>query len=306
MAKTSNPVMTRFTTGKARLTYAFLWTPRASDNDNDADGKGDKGEKYSTCVLIPKDDRATLERLNMALSHAVQAGQSKGLWGANIPTNFKWPLRDGDAEYLDKGEEYKGHWFLNASSIRQPRIVDLGRNDIYDESEVYSGCYARVCINFFPFNQKGNRGIGCGLEAVQKICDGEALGGAPVDVEEAFGGSEAYMADAGYTPPAAVYPQQGQPDPQAAQQPQGYAPQQQVQGYPQQTAPASGQQGYPQQAPSGYPGGQYPFQPNAGYQPPQAQPPMQGAPSTFANNVAAAESILPPQLFGPGQQANVA
>ena len=44
MAKTNNPVMTRFTTGKARLTYAFLWTPRSSEND-DEDIKDEKTKK---------------------------------------------------------------------------------------------------------------------------------------------------------------------------------------------------------------------------------------------------------------------
>ena len=286
MAKTTNPVMTRFTTGKARLTYAFLWQPRANDND-DADGS-DK-EKFSTCVLIPKEDQDTINRFTAAFNTAVQAGQAKGLWGANLPNNFKIPLRDGDAEYLEKGEEYKGHWFLNASSTRKPRIVDLARNDIYDESEVYSGCYARVCINLFPFNQRGNRGIGCGLEAVQKICDGEALGGAPVDVDEAFAGSELYMQEAGYAQQAPV---QAQAYPQPVNQPQGYAPQQAVPA-----APA--QQAYPQQA--GYPVQQYPAQQGAGFQPPM----QQGVPSTFASNVAVADSILPPQLFG-GQQGKVA
>ena len=91
MAKANNSVMTRFTTGKASLTYAFLWAPRSSDNE---DGD-EKGEKYSTCILIPKGDQATIDKLNIALNYAVQAGQAKGLWGANLPTSFKWPLRDG-------------------------------------------------------------------------------------------------------------------------------------------------------------------------------------------------------------------
>jgi len=284
MAKANNSVMTRFTTGKARLTYAFLWAPRSSDNE---DGD-EKVEKYSTCILIPKGDQATIDKLNIALNYAVQAGQAKGLWGANLPTSFKWPLRDGDAEYLEKGEEYKGHWFLNASSTRRPQIVDINRNDIWEEGDVYSGCYARVCINLFPFNQRGNRGIGCGLEAVQKICDGEALGGVPVDVNEAFGDWNEGTA------PAPGYPQPVQS--QVAQLPAGYpagvpqaapAP---VQGYPQQVPQVPTGQGYPQQ------GGQPPVQ---GY-------PMQTGATAFQNGVATAGSILPPQLFGEGQGSSVA
>lgn len=297
MAKTNNPVLTRFTTGKVRLTYAFLWSPRTSDNE-DGDTKDEKSEKYSSCILIPKSDQTTIDKLNLALNHAVQAGQAKGLWGANLPSNFKWPLRDGDAEYLEKGEEYKGHWFLNATSVRKPRIVDLARNDIYDESEVYSGCYARVCINLYPFSKKGSRGIACGLEAVQKICDGEMLGGAPVDVDEAFGDSEAYLASAGYAQPVNGYVQQA-----PVQTPHGYTGQQ-IPGYPQTAAPMPGPQvqGYPQQAaPVSVPQAQsYPQQ--AAPVSAAVQPPMQPPVNTFANNVAAADSVLPPQLFGAGNR----
>ncbi len=289
MANRNNTVQTRFTTGKARLTYAFLWTPRSASEEDGSQ----KGERYSTCILIPKNDQQTIERFHIALQHAVALGQKKGLWGATLPSNFKFPLRDGDAECAEKGEEYAGHWFLNASAVRRPQIVDINRNDIWEESDVYSGCYARVCINLFPFSQRGNRGIGCGLEAVQKICDGEALGGVPVDVNEAFGdwneGAGAVQA----------YPQPIQGQAAQPQTPAGYPagmPAAPVQGYPQQIpqAPMSPQapmgQGYPQQ------GGQPPVQ---GY-------PVQTGATAFQNGVAAAESILPPQLFGGGQGNRVA
>lgn len=287
MANGNNIVPTRFTTGKVRLTYAFLWTPRSASEE---DG-GQKGEKYSTCILIPKSDQQTIERFNIALQNAVALGQKKGLWGATLPSNFKFPLRDGDAECAEKGEEYAGHWFLNASAIRRPQIVDINRNDIWEESDVYSGCYARVCINLFPFSQRGNRGIGCGLEAVQKICDGEALGGVPVDVNEAFGdwneGAGAVQA----------YPQPVQGQAARPQAPAGYPamPAAPVQGYPQQVpqAPIPPQppmgQGYPQQN-NGYP----------------VQAPAQAGVTAFQNNVAAAGSILPSQLFGEGQGSRVA
>ena len=40
-----------------------------------------------------------------------------------------------------------------------------------------SGCYARVSLNFYAFNSNGNKGIACGLGNIQKIRDGESLGG---------------------------------------------------------------------------------------------------------------------------------
>ena len=48
---------------------------------------------------------------------------------------------------------------------------------ILDRDEVYSGCYARVSLNFYAFNSNGNKGIACGLGNIQKIKDGEPLGG---------------------------------------------------------------------------------------------------------------------------------
>lgn len=292
MANRNNTVPTRFTTGKARLTYAFLWTPRSTSEDDD----DQKGKKYSTSILIPKTDQQTIQRFNAAFQQAVALGQQKGYWGASLPSSFKFPLRDGDAECAEKGEEYAGHWFLNASSSRQPQIVDIDRNDIWEEGDVYSGCYARVCVNLFPFSHKGNRGIGCGLEAVQKICDGEHLGGAPVDVNEAFGDwSE------GTAGTVQAYPQpiQGQAVQAQAVPPQAPA------GYPagmQQAAPAP-VQGYPQQAPQVPAGQGYPQQ---GVQPPVQGYPVQTGATAFQNGVAAAGSILPPQLFGVGQGSQVA
>ena len=55
--------------------------------------------------------------------------------------------------------------------------MDRQVKPILDRSEVYSGCYARVPLNFFAFNSNGNKGIACGLGNIQKVRDGEPLGG---------------------------------------------------------------------------------------------------------------------------------
>ena len=85
-------------------------------------------------------------------------------------------MRDGDLERPDD-EAYKGHWFINANAKNKPGIVDANREEIIDHSEVYSGVYGRASINFYAFNVQGNRGIACGLNNLQKIRDGEPLGG---------------------------------------------------------------------------------------------------------------------------------
>ena len=72
---------------------------------------------------------------------------------------------------------YADSWFINANSSTAPGIVDADCNPILTRSEVYSGVYGRASINFYAFNSNGNKGIACGLNNLQKIRDGEPLGG---------------------------------------------------------------------------------------------------------------------------------
>lgn len=157
---------TKVITGEIRLSYAHLFTPYAHEAGQE--------EKYSTAILIPKSDKKTLTAIKKAVDAAKEAGKSK--WGGKIPANLKTPLRDGDEERPDQ-PEYAGHYFLNASSKTKPGVVDKHLNPIMDSEEVYSGCYARVSINFYAFNTAGNKGVACGLNNVQKLRDGDYLGG---------------------------------------------------------------------------------------------------------------------------------
>lgn len=163
----NNPNKTKVITGvNTRLSYFHGWEP-VSINGGTA--------KYSVSVLVPKDDTQTVAAINAAIDAAIEEGIGK--FGGKKPNRaaLKLPLRDGDIERED--EAYKGHWFLNANSTTPPQIVDRAVKSILDRSEVYSGCYARVSINFYAFNSNGNRGIACGLGNIQKIRDGEPLGG---------------------------------------------------------------------------------------------------------------------------------
>lgn len=156
---------TKVVTGKVRLSYVNVFKPRASKPDQEA--------KYSLCVLIPKSDKATIDKVKAAIKAAAEAGVGK--LGGKIPPNLKSPLRDGDTER--DSPEYKGHYFINANSKQQPGVVDAQVQPILDPNELYSGCYGRVSLNFYAFNQEGNKGIGAGLQNVQKLADGEPLSG---------------------------------------------------------------------------------------------------------------------------------
>ena len=164
MTKKNNS--TKVVTGVVRLSYANVWEP-ASIN-------GSK-PKYSVSLIIPKSDTKTIADINAAIANAIEAGAAK--FGGKVPNKaaLKLPLRDGDLERED--EAYKGRYFVNANSTTAPQIVDRAVQPILDRSEVYSGCYARVSINFYAFNTNGNKGIACGLGNIQKVRDGEPLGG---------------------------------------------------------------------------------------------------------------------------------
>ena len=81
-------------------------------------------------------------------------------------------------------------YFLNANSTQKPGIVDRDLVEIIDPEEVYSGCYGRASINFYAFNTNGNRGVGVGLNNIQKLSDGEHLGATRASAESDFGGED--------------------------------------------------------------------------------------------------------------------
>ncbi|WP_027628134.1 DUF2815 family protein [Ruminiclostridium cellobioparum] len=161
---------TKVITGKVRLSYAHLFTPAAIDDSQDP--------KYSACLLIPKTDKETVKKIKAAIEAAKQTGADKIKdKSGKIPANLKTPLRDGDEERAEDNPEYAGHYFINASSKQKPGIIDRYKNEITDSTEVYSGCYARASVNFYAFNTAGNKGIACGLNNIQKVADGDYLGG---------------------------------------------------------------------------------------------------------------------------------
>lgn len=182
-------VNTKVITGKVRLSFARVWEP-------EADEKG--VEWYSTAILIPKEDKETLRKIKAAVDALKEQAKAKN--NGKLPKDFHTPLRDGDEEADEKGEAYEGHYFFNAKSKKKPGIAKPvgkdadGRNkfqEITDSTEVYSGCYCKVSVNFylFGFDGKatgGNKGVGAGLNNIVKIQDGEPLGGGNARIEDEF------------------------------------------------------------------------------------------------------------------------
>lgn len=178
---------TRVVTGKVRLSYAHVWDPQ-SVNGSDP--------KYSVSLIIEPDDKDTIEAINAAVEEAIRDSGPK--FKGKIPpkSSLRLPLQDGDEKH-GNDPAYEGMLCLNANSKQAPGIVDQACRPIIDRSELYSGCYARVSLNFFAYNVTGNKGIAAGLGNIQKISDGEPLGGGstPEQDFEALDGFEEAVDD---------------------------------------------------------------------------------------------------------------
>lgn len=168
---------TKVVTGKVRFSYAHVWEPKAIEEG--------ATPKYSVSIIIPKKDKVTIAKIQDAIKAALEEGKASK-FGGKIPSTYKKPLRDGDEERPDD-ENYKDSYFINANSTNKPAIVDESMNAILEKEEFYSGCYGRASVNFYAFNTAGNKGIACGLNNLQKLEDGERLGGGRTSAEDDFG-----------------------------------------------------------------------------------------------------------------------
>lgn len=169
MSKNANP-MKVITGPDTRWSYANVWEAKSINGGT---------PKFSVSLIIPKSDTRTLNKIKAAIEAAYKEGESKLKGnGKTVPplSSIKQPLRDGDIERPDD-EAYSNAYFVNANSATAPGIVDSNLDPILERSEVYSGVYGRASINFYAFNSNGNKGIACGLNNLQKIRDGESLGG---------------------------------------------------------------------------------------------------------------------------------
>lgn len=181
MAKFNNPM--KVITGPETLwSYVNVWEPKSINGSN---------PKYSVQLRIKKTDKKTLDKIKAAVQAAYEEGavKLKGN-GKSVPplSTLKTPLRDGDESFPDD-ESYKGYMFVNANNTIAPGIVDADRQPIMERREVYSGVFGRASISFYAFNSNGNRGIACSLNNLQKIRDGEPLGG-HASAEEDFATEE--------------------------------------------------------------------------------------------------------------------
>ncbi len=171
-------------TGKdTRFSYCNLAEPKSVNGG---------APRYGMSLVVSRDDRQTVKALQDGQRAAYEKYKDrlKNRNGSVPPMEaIKLAIRDGDQDRPDD-PVYANCVFVNANSETRPKLFDAGGKEITDASEIYSGCYGKVAVQFFAFNTNGNRGIGCRLHAVQKIRDGEPLGGTIVTIADFMGPEE--------------------------------------------------------------------------------------------------------------------
>jgi hypothetical protein len=169
-----NGIASKVLTGEVRMSYVHLTTPYQNKQGGDP--------RYQVTLLIPKTDVATKADIDQSIQAAYEDGvQNK--WKGARPQLKNALIYDGDGVKTDGtpfGPECKGHWVITASSAqsRKPQVVGIDNINVeLAPTDVYSGMYGRVTLNFFSYDSHGSKGVGCGLGNVLKTRDGEALSG---------------------------------------------------------------------------------------------------------------------------------
>jgi hypothetical protein len=143
-----------------RLSFPKIWEPEAYR------GKGDP--KYSITMLFDKGEDISV--LKDAVKRVAEAKWKSKANGKNHP------FKDGDKR------DYEGYQnMIEVKATRKadfgaPVVVDRNLQEILDQKEIYPGCWCRAQV--IPFAYEGSEdGVAFGLVAVQKLEDGDPMGG---------------------------------------------------------------------------------------------------------------------------------
>jgi len=138
--------------------------------------ENDDGKEYYDLVMVwdKSEDLSALKKL------AKEAIEEK--WGEKPPKGLISPFKEGNEKDLEKYPMYKDTIYAAAKTNFQPGLVDQKRQPIIDEDDFYAGCVARASVTAYAWEYtKGKkvmkRGVSFNLNNVQKVEDGERIGG---------------------------------------------------------------------------------------------------------------------------------
>jgi hypothetical protein len=148
-------------TPKFRVAFARVFKPEAFEEGQEA--------LFSITMLFPKET-------DISGLKAVAREAKKAKWGDKAPKKLKSPFKDGDSEDFEDYDGFEGMIVVRATSKWKPGIVDMNLQNITDETEFYSGCWARATVTAFAYDRIG-RGVSFALQNLQKLEDDDQFGG---------------------------------------------------------------------------------------------------------------------------------
>ena len=171
-------------TPEFRVSYPNVFKPQK----NDLNGK----MEFSLVALFPSN--ADLSALKKAAEACIveKWGPDKNKWPANLRSPFRknkerWKTVDGKQVIPQGYEDPEGVFItLKANEDRRPGVVDQNVQDIIEPRDFYAGCFARTKARPYAYEQKGNRGVSFGLGNVQKVREGDPLGGGMTKASDDF------------------------------------------------------------------------------------------------------------------------
>lgn len=146
---------TKVVTGKVILHHPNIFEPIKFKNSSKA--------KYSAVIVIPPEEKETIDKINMAVNEAIIQK-----FGGNISEHERImsPLKNGnDSDSLDL--VYYNNYFVNATNDLPPRVFNKDKLPFLSKITVDDCTYARAVLLFKAYDFNGNKGVSCQLLKVQ-------------------------------------------------------------------------------------------------------------------------------------------
>ena len=141
-----------------------------------------KSEKLVYSLVALFDKGTDLSALKKAEAEALKAKFEDKAEAVYKHPKYKSPFKDQselvDVEGNQRPGTQAGNIFLNLANESKPLIVGPDAQPIIDIRDFYSGCYARAKVEVYSWDHpEGGRGTTFSILGVQKLADGEKLGG---------------------------------------------------------------------------------------------------------------------------------
>lgn len=163
---------------RGTLIWARLFEAEAMEEGNDP--------SYSCAILFK--EGANIKSIRKAIDAA-----KKDQWGGKPPRKLNICLIDDDREIEDLAEEYEyiepGDVILKLRRYEkygQPQLWDQNVEAIESPTEMYAGCEVVADVEFFGWERKTSAGVSCRVNGLQKVREGEPLGGGKANTKNSF------------------------------------------------------------------------------------------------------------------------